>query len=191
MPTSNILYPRSKNGFTFVEILVVVILGIMIMMTVSALFITSLSTRAKSTISGALKGEGTRAMNQMQFLLRNAQPLSITECDNLNPDMPASARTEITFKSQDNGLTTLEALPSSGAERRIASNSAGFVTPYYLIDENITVGDTLVFSCVQGFTGEGQYISIDFTLTKTVDGGSTVITEDFSSGVQIRNTTSN
>lgn len=162
----------------------------MVMMTVTSLFITSLSTRARSTISSSLKSQGSSAMNQMQFMLRNAKPLTIEECDELDPvNVPESSRGSITFTSRDNNVTTFEALPNPGTERRIASNSAEFASPYYLIDETVDVNDTLVFGCEQGFDGQGQYISIDFVLTKEANNGSTTITQDFSSGVQIRNTT--
>lgn len=159
----------SSSGFTLIELVMVLGLGVLIIMSVTSLFITSLASSAKGNVSKLLKSEGEQAMNTMAFLLRNAK--DIENCEG------TTNSNAIQLTSRDNGITIL----SIDSEERIASNSAR------LTSDAVSVGNTLRFTCEEGFEGSGKYISISFTLTKESQSGTTTISEEFSSGVQVRN----
>lgn len=165
---------HKQRGFTLIELMVVLALGAMLMLTVTNLFITSLSGRAKTNIRKELKSEGALAMNQLIFLLRNAQPLSV--CDGSPTDY-----LELTLNDGETTILTTAAETTI----RIASNSA------YLTSESVSVTNSLSFTCDSASDGNGQYVTIEFTLTKAGGSGNTSVSENFKSGVQIRNSTNN
>ena len=180
-----------NSGFSLIELMVVMAISSLILITVSTLFITVLSTDGRTSLRRSLKAEGTQALNQMTFLLRNAKPIDYDNCLNLQDE------DEATFTLSDGEDTTFELLgaPSSA---RIASSSAvnGIPATYYLNPETVRIpvgvnGIPLFkISCSQSDepdSTEGQYIEINFTLERLNNETGTNITEEFLGGVHIRN----
>lgn len=169
-----------KNGFTLIELLIVTTLSIMLMLGAAALFTTFLVSNNRTTTSEVLKSDGEYALSQMEFLLRNAVEL----LPNSLNETCTTGMTEITFKSIDDGTTTLLAEDDSDGIARIASNSGQFITSSSV---DLVAGPT--FDCVESPDRVQQYITISFTLRKAVSSfgaSENQVQETFMTGVNLR-----
>jgi prepilin-type N-terminal cleavage/methylation domain-containing protein len=168
---------QSQTGFTLIELLIVMTISIMLLLTASTLFLTLLIGNTKTNSAQLVKSEGTAAMNQIEFLLRNAVEI---------PTCVASAN-EFTFRSLDGGTTTLEAtLDSNDNKYKISSNSA-FLTSGSL--DLIGGANGLAFTCIQSADGISKYVTTSFTLRKGVPGvdqARDIVQETFSAGINMR-----
>lgn len=179
---------RHPAGFTLIELLVVATLTVLIMMTVTTVFMTFLITSYKANIQQRVKNEGERALSQIEFTLRNAQRLSpnldgSTICNN-DPDVPM---TSLGVEGLDGYKTILQAYPA-GAEARIASHSTAINDYYYLTSDDTTLSN-LKFTCLAGEDANVYYITVSFDLkigTGTTRDRETAI-ESFQSGLTLRN----
>lgn len=170
-----------ENGFTLVELLVVVTLSIMLMLAASAMFFMFLIGNTKTVAIQRVKSEGEFALSQMEFLLRNAVEL----VDNSNGDTCTQNMTDIVLVSIDNGVTTLfaEEDPTDGL-MKIASNSGTYMTSAAV---ELTNGPE--FDCVQGADGVSQYVTIQFSLrrgTPGIDQPRDIVEKTFTTGVNVR-----
>jgi hypothetical protein len=164
---------RKPTGFTLVELLIVMTLSIMLLLTASSLFMTLLIGNTKTNSSQLIKAEGTTAMNQIEFLLRNAVEI---------PTCVASSNT-LTIRSLDGGTTVLGSTLNNG-KYKIASNSS------YLTSESVDlVGNQVTFSCAQSADGLSKYVTTTFTLRKGIpnfDSARDIVEETFSAGINMR-----
>jgi prepilin-type N-terminal cleavage/methylation domain-containing protein len=158
--------PTNKAGFTLIELLIVTTLMVMIMLTVSSLFMTFLLGNARTNVRKQLKSEGAYALNQMEFMLRNAIYIEDGYCEG-NP------ANEIRFFSKDSFDTRFHL--DSTAGNRIASNSS------FLTSAAVSATE-LTFNCVQ--ENDNKSVRINFTIAKTE--GST-LEEKFGTLVNLRN----
>lgn len=170
------LTTSTATGFTLVELLIVITLSVMLLLAASSLFLTLLIGNTKTSSAQLIKSEGTTAMNQIEFLLRNA--VEITTC--------SPSTNTFTFKSLDGGTTVLGAAqdPSDG-KYKIASNSAKFLTSGS-VD---LVGNAMTFTCTQSADGFAKYVTTSFTLRKGtpgVDQPRDIVEETFSAGINMR-----
>ncbi len=149
-----------KNGFTLIELMIVVTLTVILMLTASVLFMTFLISNNRVNSSQLIKQEGRHALQQMEFLLRNAieiVPNSLgQECE---LDM-----VEIRFNSIDGEQTTLQGEEDDGIIK-IASNSGVFLT-----SDAVEVTDGPTFDCTQDSDQSHPHINISFTLRKGTPG---------------------
>jgi Tfp pilus assembly protein PilW len=156
------------TGFTLIELLITTTLTVMLMLTITTLFMTFLLSNSKTNIRKEIKEEGLHALNQMEFLIRNARSYdtNYTSC---------GSHPNIKIIGVDGGETRL--IETGG---QIASNSA------ILTSQAVTLSN-LNFEC-SGDAGNRQ-IKIKFSLTKLAPtlGASENITEDFESTVNMRN----
>lgn len=169
-----------QGGFTLIELLIVTTLSIMLMLTAAALFTTFLISNNRTDSNQAIKAEGEYAIGQMEFLLRNALELLPNSFD----QTCTSGMTEITFKSVDDGITTLVQEDDANGVARIASNSAQFLTSDSV---ELVAGPT--FDCVESPDKVQQYITISFTLQKnaTSFGAEEMdVQQTFTAGVNLR-----
>ncbi|HEX7017377.1 MAG TPA: type II secretion system protein [Patescibacteria group bacterium] len=169
-----------KNGFTLIELLIVTTLSIMLMLTAAALFTTFLISNNRTDSSQLVKSNGEYALGQMEFLLRNAIEL----LPNSQAETCTAGMTEITFRSVDDGTTTLFQEEDQNGIARIASNSGQFIT-----SESVELVSGLTFDCVESPDKVQQYITISFTLQKaaTSFGNDEVdVQQTFTTGVNIR-----
>lgn len=152
-----------QNGFTIIELLIVSGLSIVLMLTVSSLFMTFLVGSSTTNMRKTVYAEGNYAINQMAFLIRNALTI---EC-----------------KPSKVTLTSIDALQTvfQKDSNRIASTSAKHGGNLYITSSDVTVNN-LSFSCPAA--GEAKYIGIDFTLQHTANSS---VLENFKSQVLVRN----
>ena len=180
---SHLLRGNRARGFTLIEILVVVTLSIVLMTAAAGLFFTTLISNTKKNVISVVKDEGDYASSQIEFLLRNAVSL-VPDPLVANAPTCTTSMTSISFRSLDDGITTLTTL-----NNRIASQSATTGTPVYLTSDSVQVSQPLVFDCQQSSTNFGSYIKLSFQLQKDspdVDVPQPV-TEKFETSVQVRN----
>lgn len=146
---------RSTNGFTLIEMLMVVFLFALIMTLSGALFSAVLKGSSKSEINKDVKQAGDYAMSQMERNIRNAKTVKCRTDIN-------AATIEVT--DRDNILTTYNCLfhAVDGVNvAYIASNSA------QLTGDNVTLSNTacpgdLNFTC--NMTVTPPQVTISFTL---------------------------
>jgi len=172
-----------QRGFTLVEVLVVVSLTVIVMITAAGLFFATLVGNNKKDVVVSVKEEGDYAISQMEFLLRNAVELVPDPAFPAAPICPPSS-SRITFKSGDDGVTTL--FNNNG---RIASQSASSNTPVYLTSSTVTLSPSdPVFKCTRIATNYGTYVNISFTLSKQSPDFSapSTVTQVFSTSVNLR-----
>lgn len=152
-----------QQGFTLIELLIVVSLSVLLMLTASSLFLTLLIGNTKTNSATLIKQEGNAALQQIDFLFRNAvdlEPNSLSQTCN-------ATMNDIVIKSFDGGTTWLRAeQDSSDGKYKIASNSGVFLTSG-AVD---LVGDTISISCVQSADLLTKYITLSFTLRKGIPG---------------------
>ncbi len=176
------------NGFTLVEVLVVVSLTVMIMLTASALFMTFLISGSKATNIQLIKTEGEHALNQMAFMLRN----SISLLPNSSDQTCESNMSEITFQSIDGRTTTFGSVndTSDGNATKLASTSATTSTSIFLTSSSVQIVEGPTFDCAATADGSGPYVTISFKLRKgtpNLDREHDIVEETFTTGVSLRN----
>lgn len=171
--------PKSQRGFTLIELMIVTALMVILSLTVSAMFMTFLITNARTNTKNTLKVEGSYALSQMEFLLRNSYQL----VQNSDSQVCQSSMDRIRLESIDGGQTEFY-LETSEDPPRIASNSGVYLTSDAVMVEN------LQFSCTESYSGV-RSVTIDFDLTKIVPSVTNNTNEEsrehFSSVVSLRN----
>lgn len=166
-----------QKGFTIIEIIIVSGLSIMLMLTISSLFMTFMIGNANANMRKTVYAEGNYALNQMSFLIRNATSITCTTTPN-----PV-----VTLTSIDGGQTAFKKMGTVG-NYRIASESAvtHFPNGGFL---NLTSSEVDVTSF--GFTcpnaGDAKYIGIDFQLRHKGSSGTSAVEENFKANVLVRN----
>lgn len=161
---------RSKTGFTLIELLIVSGLTTMLLLTVTAMFMTFLTSSTNTSIRRVLNREGTYALNQIEFLLRNARSVVC------NPG------NSIEVISIDDRVSTLS-YDGAAPTTRIASASA--TTTTYLTSTAVGVSGGS-FSCDN--VGDKTFVNVAFNLQKLNSVGQTIgQPEAFTTNVQVRN----
>ena len=170
---------QKQNGFTLIELLIVISLTVVLMLAASALFLTFLVSNNKVNSAKIVKQEGQHALQQMEFLLRNALELQTNyygqEC--------ALDMAEIKFLSIDGGTTTL-GIEDDGGTNKIASNSG-----IYLTSDAVEITDGPTFDCVQDSDQSHPHINITFTLRKGTPGldqARDIVEETFTTSTTLR-----
>lgn len=182
LPTAN----NPQKGFTFIELLVVVSLTVVIMLSVTTLFMIFLISNSKTSTVQVVKNEGNAALQQMTFLLRNAlrlEPNGVGQiCDG---DME-----QITFESLDGRSTTfMLETDTEDNHTKIASNSGTYLTSSG-VDIVANADGQPLFACQSSLDGRRRYVTVTFTLRKGtpgVDEARDIVEQRFKSGVLLRN----
>lgn len=151
---------HKKSGFTLIELLIVVGVSVILMLAASALFMTFLISNTKVNNSQLVKEEGQFALKQMEFLLRNA----IEILPNSYGQECTNGMSEISFKSLDGGITTLNIEDDGGADK-IASNSG-----VYLTSDAVELTAGITFNCSQEDDQSHPHVELEFTLRKGTPG---------------------
>ena len=111
-----------KNGFSIIELIVVVGLIALLGVAMSAIMLTTITSSNRVRTSTKIKQAGDYTIGQIQTLIRNARR-AIT----------CTSPSQVTLENQDGGQTTISL--SAG---KIASNSA-FITPDDLSTTNYSL----------------------------------------------------
>ncbi len=149
------------------------------MLSASVLFMTFLITNSKVSSAQLVKQEGQHALNQIEFLLRNALEILPNE---LGQECETNM-SEIKFVSIDGGITSLKKEDDNGANK-IASNSG-----IYLTSSAVDITNGPIFSCTQDNDQSHPHINITFTLRKGTPGldkDRDIVEETFSSSTTVR-----
>ncbi len=156
-------------GFTLIEILITTSLTVLLMLTITSMFMTFLVSNSKTNIRKDIKEEGLHAMSQIEFILKNAYYIDETTytC--------STGMTQIEVISLDGGITNF-----SNQGGKIASNSAT------LTSSAVTLTN-LNFDC-SGPAGNRQ-VKVSFNLQKNAPtlSDDSSLTETFESTINIRN----
>lgn len=175
-----------QRGFTLLELLIVAGLSVMVMMTVTTMFLTFIITSKKSSIKQKVHNEGEVALTKIEFILRNSQKLvagldGSTICNN-DPDTPM---TDIAVQGLDGYVTTLQTYPLEDGQ--LASYSTAINDYYYLTSEETALSN-LQFVCLNG-EEDSFYVNASFDLkigTGASNDKETSI-EHFQTGITLRN----
>lgn len=167
--------PR-QTGFTVLEVMIVLLMSSMLMLAASSVFLTMLTSRARSATDQILKSEGNYALQRMEFLIRNGISLQPNSQSIICDDDPTM--TNLVVKSVDGGVTTFSLLPdlNDGSHPKIASNSGT-----YLTSSAVEVSQGPTFTCNEDVTTGSRFVTIDFTLSKNNRS------QRFSTSVNMRN----
>lgn len=176
----------SSAGFTLIELLIVASLTVIIMLTVTSMFLTFLITSQKANIEQRVKSEGESALSTIEFLLRNSRVLvpnldGATTCNNdVNTPM-----TSLAMEGLDGFITTLQTYPPE--EPKIASHSSA-VDDYYFLTSDETTLSNLKFTCLTG--AEDSYyvgVSFDLQIGPGLSADRETALQNFQTGVTLRN----
>lgn len=170
-----------QSGFTLIELMIVTSLMVILSLTVSSMFMTFLITNARTNTKNTLKVEGSNALSQMEFMLRNSYQLTT----NSSAQVCQSNMSSIALESLDGGVTEfIEAIDDSVS--KIASNSDVFLTS----DAVTVVPGSLQFDCTEAYSGT-RSVQIDFDLSKVVPSVNNTTNEEstqhFTTVVSLRN----
>ncbi|MBU0979102.1 MAG: type II secretion system protein [Patescibacteria group bacterium] len=165
--------PQLDRGFTLIEIVVVTGLISMLLITVSNMFMATITSNIRTSARQQIKEEGSYALGQIEFMLKNSAKLE----ENSLVQICQTGMNQIKFLSPD-GFTTELKLEGT----QIASNSA-------FLNSSLIVASNLNFDCARNPGGE-YYVDISFSLAKantTAIENFQPITESFNHMVLLRN----
>ncbi len=169
-----------QNGYTLIELIVVIGIVVILLITATGLFYTTLIGGGKTNSAEAVKQAGQYALNQMSYFVYNSRKL-IPNDEDLTC---AAGMVSLGIQNQDLGTTIFSAETVLG-NVRIASNSGSYLTP-----GNMTVSAGPLFNCTQTNTTSPPIIEISFTLQKGVAGvdkARDIVSIPFITNVTLRN----
>ncbi len=181
--------PLTKQaGFSLLELLIVGALLAIIFISISGLMMSSLTGSIKTSLWQELRTEGTYAMTQMSYLLRNSQGLlyedmAVNSCD---PNQPQNF---IQFDNADDTKSMLLVDNQNQLNLITINDNASFqfladanVVP--LLSPSVQLKDGAIFTCSK--TASQPYAKITFSLIKQSETHGD-ITQDFRKTVILRN----
>lgn len=169
-----------RQGYTLVELVVVIGIVVVILISATALFYTTLIGGNKTSSVEAVKQAGQYTLNQMSYLIYNSRKL-IPNNETLTCQ---AGMVSLGIQNQDLNSTIFFAQTVAG-NNRIASNSGSYLTP-----GNMTVSVGPTFNCTQGTAGSPPIIEVSFTLQKGVvgiDKPRDIVSIPFITNVTLRN----
>jgi len=177
---------NTLSGFTLIELIVVTALTVLVMMTVTTMFLTFIISSTKASIEQKVNSKGEAALAKIEFILRNSQKLvagldGTTICNN----DAQSPMTNIAVQGLDGYITTLQTYPLENG--RIASYSTAVNDYYYLTSDEVAMSN-LRFMCLSG-EEDSYYVGITFDLkigSSNISDRDTAL-ESFQTGITLRN----
>lgn len=174
---------RISSGFTLIEVLIVSGLLAIIFISVSSLFMTSLASGLRTTLWQELRSEGTFALSQMAYMLRNSSSI-IGLCsggtNTISFDNPDATKSQFfTVAGSHGNQLVVETIDDT------ISNFSNVPTSYLTSDEtDFQLHGATYFDCHTA--GEQPYVTISFQLLKETESISDV-TQQFRRTVFLRN----
>ena len=171
----------SSQGFTLIELLVVSSLVVLLLLSVSSMFMTYLVSNAQTNIRRQIKSEGNQMVSQLEFLFRSAQSVSYQ-----SNGLPITCNNN-TFSLGSYPLIIRDAgnnqyIVRFSSEKVYVQNGTN---PENELNTTYVVPSAPTITCYGNATSQNKSIKIDFTL-QWQDGGSFI--ENFSTTTQLRNT---
>lgn len=171
---------HANQGFTLVELVVSMGLATMLLLTVSAMFMTFLVSGAKTNLKKAVISEGGRVLNQMEFMLRNSLQL----VPNTSGITCAADMDSIAFQSYDGWITQFQTVNGKIASRSADPSDPTSFTDRSLMSDTVELSQPLQFDCSTNSTSASVTINFSIQKTNTDNDNSE---EDFATTVQLRN----
>lgn len=137
---------KKINGFSLIELIVVIGLLSLLMLAISSSMLMSIISSNRIRTTTQVKQAGNYTLDQIQGMIRNAE--SIESCSSIN--------STVTIMNHDGGTTTFSAI-IDGTVTRVASNSGTFLTP-----KNLTVS-SFSLTCIPDDTSP-TLIKVSFGL---------------------------
>ena len=164
---------NNQDGFTLVELLITTGLTVLLLLTITSMFMTFLIGNSKTNVRKTVKEEGLHALSQMEFTLKNAHYYD----DSFEQCIPG--RDSIKVVGLDGGETIYSTANDEGVAK-IASNSSR------LTSAAVTLSN-LTFDCT-GESGNRQ-ITVSFDLEKVAPtlNADSDISESFQTTINMRN----
>lgn len=162
-----------------IEILIVTGLTVLLMMTVTSLFLTFISSSSQAETSQQVKTEGDQALGQMEHLIRNAKSLATNDNNQV-------CATNMSSLGVEDSLGHKAILRQSNDQ--LASYSATTDRTYFLSSDQLTIDNNydLEFDCYEG--DNAYFIQIQFGLkAKNAVSSRSITPQFFSAGVHVRN----
>jgi prepilin-type N-terminal cleavage/methylation domain-containing protein len=184
------------SGFSLLELMVATVLGAMLLLTASAMFMTFMIGNASTNVRRQMSAEGTQMLGTLEYHIRNAADAAVGGDTAISQSCTAAGKTGkyLTLTNLGGSTTTTACFLSDnklyfhpgqtgvgcGVAEANALNSAKVpIVPITTVTPN-----TPVFTCTQAANGK-KTIKIEFTLSPSIDASG--ITAPFSTIVQLRN----
>lgn len=166
---------NNQSGFTFIELLVVVVVLISTGMVIGAILFSSLRGASKASILITARQNGDYAISQMTKTIRNAKSFggveNITDCSSQDVSTHFNS-VKITNPDNSETVYSCDSLDS-------------------FFDTNLvkTTENSCYFTCSQNSPSDSPTIGINFTLAQKTDNATVenTVSIPFSTSVQIRN----
>lgn len=152
-----------QAGFTLLELMITTILGALLLLGASSMFLVFISGNATTNVRRQINQEGQQIISTMEFRLRNAK--EVINC--------SGANTTIEYKDIENVARELK------LEGGIFIADASALHSVF-----VASSDSQPFTCIQDPTTGKQKVTISFTLTKA----GTSLSQVFFTNVEVRNT---
>ena len=166
MIKKGIKYLYNNNfGFTLIETLAVITSLILIMVSGSSLFFSSILGSAKVAALKEVRQNGQYALKIMEEMIKNSQGLVSCESGTFSLSNPETFP-EVTVRDMDNNQTSFLVDNSDENHYKIASKSGSFT--YYLTSNKVNV-ETFQIECGDAFNeiseGEPSPVLLKFKLS--------------------------
>lgn len=168
---------RIKNGFTLIELLVVTSIVIMLLLTISSMFMTFLISNARTNISRQIKAEGSEMIDRMEFVLRNARSVNQTSGVSITCSQAGSVNT---VSGTGFNITDVD-----GNVINISYAGNRILLAGKELNSTFVVSSAPTLTCYRDPNNQKTTIGIRFSLTRTEN--SSTLQEDFTALAQLRN----
>jgi competence protein ComGC len=176
MHKDNIQTSKS-TGFTLIELLITTSLTVLLMITITSMFMTFLIGNSKTNIKKSVKEEGLHAISQMEFIMKNALYVVDSTCTSGTSDT-------ISIVNLDGVTSTYSTINKKIAYVSAPGSPEEFTSD--LTSESVNLTD-LNFDC-SGPVGNRKIV-VSFVLDKNAPtlGEDSNVSESFQATVNVRN----
>lgn len=170
-----------KNGFTLIELLVVTTIVVLLLLSVSTVFMTFLISGARNNIMREIKAEGAEIIDKLEFTFRGASNLT-------GPGLVCNAN-GLPIKTLADGETILIDVNGTPIPLEFVDNG---VSDRHIELNNQVLNSTFVLSappqinCYRDATTQRTTVRITFTLSRDYEDVTT-LQQTFTALIQLRN----
>lgn len=172
---------RHLPGFSLLELMIATVLGSILLLTASSLFMTFMIGNAKTNARRQMSAEGTQMLGTLEYHIRNAQSAGVGASSPLDT-CDGVPRPYLTLNNLKN-VKKSACFSGNGLYFFSDSHACSADASKKLNSDTVVLTGTQSFTCSKATNGK-QTIKIDFTLGPNED---TSITAPFSTIVQLRN----
>ena len=175
----------NSGGFTLLELLVTITIGVMLMLTATTFFIMATIGQAKLRADQRIKFEGNSALRRIVTLIQNTKSMTAND----DGQICQANMSNVALIGADGGKTVIK-IVTDAVDTRIASVAASTNTNYYLTSGfgEFLPADTITFNCYANDIGEPTYVEVLFNLKygPGVSADKDTVIENFRAGALLR-----